>query len=73
VNAWDLLPAVRDLYSRHPEMRTLEPWHLAWVLCALGYTDEVEDEGEITAAAEVATNRLERSGGMSRATTATLV
>ncbi len=54
MNAWDLLPAVRDLYSKHPEMLTLEPWHLAWVLFALGYTDELEDEGEISAAAEVA-------------------
>jgi hypothetical protein len=54
VNAWDLLPVIRDLYSRHPEMLTLEAWHLAWVLFALGYTDVLEDEGEIAAAAEVA-------------------
>jgi hypothetical protein len=50
----ELLPSLRDLFSRHPEMLTLEPWHLAWVLFALGYTDELEDEGEIAAAAEVA-------------------
>jgi hypothetical protein len=53
-----LLPLIRDLYSRHPEMLTLEAWHLAWVLYALGYTDELEDEGEIegeiAAAAEAA-------------------
>ena len=54
VNALQLLPLLRDLYSRHPEMRTLESWHLAWVLFALRYTDELEDEGEISAAAEVA-------------------
>jgi len=54
MNAVELLPAVRDLFSRHPEMLTLEPWHLAWVLFALGYTDALEDEGEIAAAAEVA-------------------
>jgi hypothetical protein len=49
----ELLPSLRDRFSRHPEMLTLEPWHLAWVLFALGYTDELEDEGEIAAAAEV--------------------
>ncbi|MDP8949058.1 MAG: hypothetical protein M3N00_02285 [Actinomycetota bacterium] len=54
MNAAELLPAVRDLYSKDPEMHTLEPWHLAWVLFALGYTDVLEDEGEIAAAAEVA-------------------
>jgi hypothetical protein len=54
MNAVELLPAVRDLFSRHPEMLTLEPWHLAWVLFALGYSDELEDEGEIAAAAEAA-------------------
>jgi hypothetical protein len=50
----ELLPAVRDLYARHPEMLTLEPWHLAWVLFALGYSGDLEDEGEIASAAEVA-------------------
>ncbi len=54
MNAAELLPAVRDLFSKHPEMLTLEPWHLAWVLFALGYADTLEDEGEIAAAAEVA-------------------
>jgi hypothetical protein len=50
----ELLPAVRDLFSRRPETRTLEPWHLAWVLFALGYTDDLEDEGEIATAVVVA-------------------
>jgi hypothetical protein len=54
VNAAQLLPLIRDLYSRHPEMLTLEAWHLAWVLFALGYADTLEDEREIAAAAEVA-------------------
>jgi hypothetical protein len=54
MNAAELLPLIRDLYSKHPEMLTFEPWHLAWVLFALSYTDELEDEGEIAAAAEVA-------------------
>jgi hypothetical protein len=54
VNAGELLPAVRDLYSKHPETRTLEAYHLAWVLFVLGYTDELADEDEIAAAADVA-------------------
>jgi hypothetical protein len=58
VNAWELLPAIRDLYLRHPEMYGLEAWHLQWVLFALGYTDELEDEAEIAAAAAVARTDL---------------
>jgi hypothetical protein len=54
MNAAQLLPAVRDLYSRHPEYRRHEPWELAQVLWSLNYTDELADEGEIGAAAEVA-------------------
>jgi hypothetical protein len=50
----EFLPAVRDLFSRRPEMRTLEPWHLAWVLFALRYSNELESEAEIAAAVEVA-------------------
>jgi hypothetical protein len=49
-----LLPLLWDLYSKHPEMRTLEPWELQHVLWTLGYTDDLEDEGEIAAAADVA-------------------
>jgi hypothetical protein len=54
VNAAELLPLLRDLYSKHPEMRTLEAWELQHVLWTLGYTDDLEDEGEIAAAVEVA-------------------
>jgi hypothetical protein len=49
-----LLPALRDLYSRLPEMYHRQPWELQHVLFSLGYTDELEDEGEIAAAVEVA-------------------
>ena len=49
-----LLPAVRDLYSKHPEMRSLEPWELQSALFVLGYTEDLADEGEIAAATEVA-------------------
>jgi hypothetical protein len=54
VNATELLPLIRDLYSKHPEMIALEPWEMQSALFVLGYTDELEAEGEISAAAEVA-------------------
>jgi hypothetical protein len=54
VNSTQLLPALRELYSRHPEYFHHEPWELQWLLYALNYTDELEDEGEIAAATEVA-------------------
>ena len=49
-----MLAAVRELYSRLPEARCLEPWELQHVLFSLGYTDELADEAVITAAIEVA-------------------
>jgi hypothetical protein len=54
MNAAQLLPAIRDLYSRLPEMRCLQAWELRILLWSLGYTNELEDEDEIAAAAEVA-------------------
>jgi hypothetical protein len=54
VNAVQLLPAVRELYSRRPEARRLAPWELQVLMWSLGYTADLEDEGEIAAAAEVA-------------------
>jgi hypothetical protein len=49
-----LLASVRELYSRRPETRFLEPWELQHVLFSLSYTDEPADEAEIAAAIEVA-------------------
>jgi hypothetical protein len=49
-----LLAAVRELYSRLPETRYLEPWELQHVLYSLNYTDDLADEAEIAAAIEVA-------------------
>jgi hypothetical protein len=54
VSAAQLLPAIRDLYSRLPETYHLEPWELQHVLFSLGYTDDLADEAEIAAAVEVA-------------------
>ena len=50
----DVLPMIRELFSRCPEYRHHQPWELAHVLFSLGYTDELLDEGEIAAAVEVA-------------------
>jgi hypothetical protein len=54
MNSWQLLPAIRDLYSRHPEYFDHEPWELVHVLYSLNYTDDLADEAEIAAAVEVA-------------------
>jgi hypothetical protein len=54
VNSAQLLPAIRDLYSRHPEYFHHEPWELQHVLYSLNYTDDLADEAEIAAAVEVA-------------------
>ena len=54
MNSAQLLPALRDLYSRHPEMYALEAWELQSALFVLGYTDDLADEAEIAAAVEVA-------------------
>jgi hypothetical protein len=54
MNSAQLLPAIRDLYSRHPEYFHHGPWELQWILYALNYSDELEDEAELAAALEVA-------------------
>ena len=54
MNAAQLLPALRDLYSRLPEMYHRQPWEQQHVLFSLGYTDDLADEAEIAAAVEVA-------------------
>jgi hypothetical protein len=54
MNAWELLPLLRELYSRQPETRHLLAWELRIVLWSFGYTYHLEDEGEIAAAREIA-------------------
>jgi hypothetical protein len=49
-----LLAAVRELYSRLPEIRYLEPQELQRILCSLGHTDGLVEEAEIAASIEVA-------------------
>jgi hypothetical protein len=51
MNAAQLLPLLRELFSRNPEYRYREPWELQWLLFSLNYAGRLEDEGEIAAAA----------------------
>ena len=44
MNAAQILPALRDLYSRLPETYHLEPWELQHMLYSLGYVDDLADE-----------------------------
>jgi hypothetical protein len=54
VGSAKLLPAVRGLYSKLPEIYHLEPWELQHVPFSLGYVDDLADEAEIAAAVEEA-------------------
>jgi hypothetical protein len=54
VNSAQLLPAIRELYSRRPEYWRHEPRELQHVLFSLGCADDLADEGEISSAVEVA-------------------
>jgi hypothetical protein len=54
VNSTHLLPAIRELYSRHPEYFHPEPWELAHILFSLNCVDDLADEAEIAAAVEAA-------------------
>jgi hypothetical protein len=50
----DVPALVRELYSRLPEARTLEPYELQGTLWLLRYTEDLAPEAEIAAAIEVA-------------------
>ena len=54
MNSAQLLPALRDLYSRLPETYHLQPWELQHVLFSLGYVDDLAGEAQIADAVEVA-------------------
>ena len=54
VGSAELLLAIRNLYSRHPEYFHHEPWELQHVLFSLGYVEDLAGEVEIAAAVEVA-------------------
>jgi hypothetical protein len=50
----DVLPMLRDLYSKRPETRCVEPHKFQSVLWSLGYCEDLIPEGKIAAAIEVA-------------------
>jgi hypothetical protein len=54
LNSQDVLPMLRELYSRRPETWYLEPYELQSLLWLLGYCDALVPESEIAAAIEVA-------------------
>jgi hypothetical protein len=43
VNSTQLLPAIRELYSKRPEYFHHEPWELVHVLFSLNYTDDLAE------------------------------
>ncbi len=62
-NSQDILPMLRDLFSRFPEYRNHEAWELQHVLWSLRYSDELLDEDEIAAAAAVARKDFDPDAG----------
>jgi hypothetical protein len=44
MNATQLLPAIRDLYSKRPEYSHHEPWEHAHILFSLGYVEDLAGE-----------------------------
>ena len=54
MNAAELLPLIRELFSRNPEYRHHQAWELQWILFSLNYTPRLEAESEIEAARQVA-------------------
>jgi hypothetical protein len=50
----EVLPMLRELFSRRPETRCLEPWELQSLLFSLRYANGLVNEGDIAAAIEVA-------------------
>jgi hypothetical protein len=61
-NEPNLLATIRELYSRLPEARTLEPYELQGTLWLLHYTNDLAPEGEIAAAVEVARGDYDPEG-----------
>jgi hypothetical protein len=59
----DVPSLVRELYSRRPEARNLEPYELQSLLWSLGYCEDLIPESEIAAAIEVARTDLNSDEG----------
>src|ERR687898_2068121 len=58
----NVFAAVRELYSRLPEARTLGPYELQGTLWLLHYTNELAPEAEIAAGVEVARGDYDPEG-----------
>jgi hypothetical protein len=58
----DLLPKVRELYSRLPEARYREAWELQHLLFSLGYCDGLAPEAGLVAAMDVARRDYDPEG-----------
>jgi hypothetical protein len=58
----NLLAAIRELYSRLPETRCLEPYELQGTLWLLHYTDDLAPVAELAAAVEVARSDFDPEG-----------
>jgi hypothetical protein len=59
----NLLASIRELYSRLPETRTLEPYELQGTLWLLHYTNDLAPEAEIAAAVEAARGDFDPEAG----------
>jgi len=59
----DVLPMLRDLYSKYPEARYLEPYELQSLLWSLRHTDKLLEEAEIAAAIEIIRTDLDPDEG----------
>ena len=58
----NLLASIREIYSRRPESRFLEPWELQSLLFLLGYTNGLAPEAEIAANMDVARGDFDPEG-----------
>jgi hypothetical protein len=61
--AHELLPILREFFSRYPEYRHREAWELQWLLYALGFSNDLEDENEIASAAETTSRDFDPEEG----------
>jgi hypothetical protein len=59
----EIVPLVRELYSRHPEYRNHESWELAHVLWSLNYVEDLPDDAELAAGISVARTDFDPDAG----------
>jgi hypothetical protein len=59
----EILPMLRELFSRRPEAQCLEAWELQSLLFSLRYANGLLNEGDIAAALEVASTDFDPEVG----------